>query len=142
MRFVAVLVLAFCVMLVTVSVVYTLVKSKETFPPGTQSMAYQFTIDSVPGVDTRRDIFRLGQVTPGGSSWRLLSIDAGLGSMTREEQGMRQVIVVARGDGAQWLLITPGLLTLPGDANISLRPSLDAPVGTYSGILHVVPYTK
>ncbi len=141
MRLISVIFLVLFVGAISAASVYILTASNEKFPDGTQSIPYLFVIADVPGVDTRKDVFRLGQLGPGGASWRTLQVEAGIGSMTQEAQAKRQVLVLARGKGSEWIIIQPSITTLPAEVNISLRPSLDAPLGTYQGTLYVVPYS-
>ncbi len=126
--------------LVTAGAVYFSLNPHEEFPDGTQSLPYFFSVGETPGVDTGTDIFRLGRVTPTGSSWRSLSIEASVSSAVTEAQAVRRVVIVARGDGSAWIAAEPAIVTLPAQVNITLRAPLDAAFGEYRGTLYVVPY--
>jgi hypothetical protein len=128
------------VALLTGGLVYFLSVERDEFPPGTQSVPYRFSVAADPGVDTGTDIFRLGQVAPGGKSWRALSLARAELPFAEPSESAQRYAIVARGPGSAWIYPEPNVVTLPADVNISLMPPLDAEYGTYEGMLYVVPY--
>jgi hypothetical protein len=142
MKLVQVLFLFLAVALLTSIGVYLLAQRSAEFPDGTQSIPYTFSIGENPGVDVGTDVFRLGQVRPGGSSWRELSIGPSGGDALANEAERPEYAVVARGAGSTWLIIEPAIIKVPGNVNITLAAPETAEMGRYEGLLYVVPYAR
>jgi hypothetical protein len=133
------LILAFALALATVGLMLFVLPKPLAPPQGSQTLPYQFTVADNPGVDLGTDVFRLGQVTPGGSSWRTLTIENTITSIAADNRTVRRAKVYAIGKGARWLVLEPSVVTLPAEVKVTLKVSSSAELGIYRGVIVVEP---
>lgn len=135
MRLVAlVLVLVFAAIIVSGATVLLHELRKSALPPDTTGVPYLFTVSESLGVDVGTDIFRLGALKPGTSSYRSLSISDAFMQTTGNQYRVR---VWARGKGSEWLIIEPSEATTPAEVRVTAAPPAEAPLGEYRGYIYV-----
>jgi hypothetical protein len=127
-----VIILLVCAALLTVSAVLFVFSLQTKLPAGTRTLPYLFQVSEYPGIDAATDIFRLGAIPPGSSSYRTIELADPLNTS-------RTVTVMVRGKGAEWLAVTPPTLTLPGVITITASPPADARIGAYKGQILIIP---
>ena len=131
------LVLAFVAMLLTVGALFFFLPRSPALPPGAQTLPYRFSVADGPGIDAGTDVFRLGQVAPGGTSWRTLSIENTITSIAPDNKTVRRARVYAIGNGARWLTFEPSFVTLPASVKVTLGAPDSAEKGLYKGVIVV-----
>jgi hypothetical protein len=107
-------------------------------PKGTRVLPYLFSVNDTVGVDVGTDIFRLGQLQPGSSSSRALTISETISSADLDGKAKRFRIEM-RGKGSEWMEASPVEVSVPGSVNISVSVPVGAPYGYYRGSILVIP---
>ena len=140
MNLVRVLALLVLAAIITVGLTLIFVNPEDALPKGTQSVAYVYSVAEAPGFDVASDIFRLGAVTPGGSSAsRSLTIDDPLGAALN--RSTKFVRILAEGEGSEYLVIDPQQTAVPVIVNITVKVPPGTPYGEYKGNLLIIPLT-
>jgi len=135
------IILAVVLALTTVGAVLLVLPKAPPIPAGAQTIPYLFMIGADPGFDLPTDIFRLGQVTPGGSSSRSITIEPSITSVGQDNASVRYARVYVQGKGSQWIRVEPSVTELPGTVKFTLSPPRSAEEGSYRGTVVVVPFT-
>lgn len=113
-------------------------------PKGTSIIPYMFAVNKSVGFDLGTDMLRLGALSPGTNGWRNISVKDSLADVIVSNKSVsnnlvRKVRVEIRGEGKEWMLVEPAVLTLPGDVTVSVSVPSDASYGFYRGELLFIP---
>ncbi len=104
--------------------------NEDRLPPNATAIPYLFTVSDALGVDAGTDIFRLGKLMPGTSSHRTLLVTDPLSMSIGAPHTVR---VWVRGEGSEWLTVSPSEGLTPVDVLVTLTVPQGAAHGEYRG---------
>lgn len=134
-----VVLLGLVTVVVSASTYFLFAWNSARLPPNSTAIPYLFTVADALGVDAGTDIFRLGKLMPGTSSQRTLLVTDPFAQSTGNPHEVR---VWARGEGSEWLVLTPASGITPIDVVVTLTIPEGAAYGEYRGELIVEQVSK
>lgn len=111
----------------TIAAVYAVLVFEIAPASNTQSTEYLFYVNQSIGFDVESDIMRLGEITPGATARRAITI---------QDPSATSVRTVFSGPGSEWLRASPQPAEFVNGSTeivISVHPPQNASYGTYRG---------